>query len=252
MSETGDFPFLLPERLPRRLTPCPIVEAIFELRFSSGQPWPTMPGLLYASIRERYPEQRMLPLSQIPDELRRKETAFAPLPLMQFLSRAFLVQLGPRVVSLVTQQNEYPGWSAIVDELRWLWARFQQTGIAAEGERLGVRYVDFFQTDIFSNLLLEVRAADQPLRDQERQIITVVRHGELTMRLLISNSAIVTVAEGEPRRGSILDIDAWYGPLDFELFDTVMQRFEEAHLTIKRVFFGLLKPEFLDTFNPVY
>ena len=252
MSPTDQFPFLLPERLPVRLNPCPIVEAIFELRFSSTQPWPTMPGSLYASIRDRYPEQRMLPLSQVPDELRRKEAAFAPLPLMQFLGRAFVVQLGPRVVSLVTKQNEYPGWRPIVDELRWLLERVHETGIAAEGERLGVRYIDFFQSDIFSNLLLEVRAGGRPLRDQERQITTVVRRGELTLRLLISNSAIVTLADGEPRRGSILDVDAWYGPLDFELFDKVMQRFEEAHLTIKRLFFGLLKPEFLDTFNPVY
>ena len=194
----------------------------------------------------------MLPLSQIPDELRRKEAAFAALPLMQFLSPGFVVQLGPRVVSLVTKQNEYPGWRHIVDELHWLLARVQETGIASEGERLGVRYLDFFQTDIFSNLLLELRAGDRPLRDQERQITTVVRHGELTIRLLVSNSAIVSVTNGEPRRGSILDVDAWYGPLEFELFDNIMQRFEEAHLTIKRLFFGLLKPEFLDTFKPVY
>src|SRR5207247_1518529 len=121
-----------------------------------------------------------------------------------------------------------------------------------EGERLGVRYIDFFQGDVFPNLLLELRAGDRPLKDEERQVTTVVKYAELAMRLLVSNSAIVTAADGGPRRGSILDVDAWYGPLEFQLFDNVMERFKEAHLAIKRVFFGLLKPAFLVTFNPVY
>ncbi|MEY2485964.1 MAG: hypothetical protein QOH39_1612 [Verrucomicrobiota bacterium] len=252
MADAENFPFVLPERLPQRISPCPVVEAIFELRFSSGQPWTTMPGLLYTTIRDKYPEQLMLPISQIPDEVRRKEAAFAFLPVVQFLSANFVVQLGPRVVSLVTKVNEYPGWRPIAEELGWLLERIQQTNIATEGERLGVRYVDFFKTDIFSELLLELQTAGRPLKDEERQITTVVKYGELAMRLLVGNNVIVSAANGEPRRGSIMDVDAWYGPLEFELFNNVMQRFEEAHLAIKRLFFGLLKPEFLATLNPVY
>jgi hypothetical protein len=51
-----------------------------------------MPGLLYAQIREPYNEQRSLPLAQLPEEVRRQESAFANLPLIQFLSPNFLVQ----------------------------------------------------------------------------------------------------------------------------------------------------------------
>jgi hypothetical protein len=51
MSSTDQFPFLLPERLPIRLNPCPIVEAIFELRFSSGQPWANYWTLTIVELR---------------------------------------------------------------------------------------------------------------------------------------------------------------------------------------------------------
>ena len=40
------FPISTPDRLPIRIKPCPIVEAIFEARFVSPEPWATLPGLL--------------------------------------------------------------------------------------------------------------------------------------------------------------------------------------------------------------
>ena len=64
------FPIPIPDRLPVRISPCPIVEAIFEARFVSPQPWTTMPGLLFAQIREKYPEQRVLDAARMPEEFR--------------------------------------------------------------------------------------------------------------------------------------------------------------------------------------
>ncbi|MBI4626831.1 MAG: hypothetical protein HY736_26870, partial [Verrucomicrobia bacterium] len=59
------FTFL--ERLPVRIAPCPIIEAVFEARFVSTEPWATLPGLLYGQIRERYRDQLNLPLLQVPE-----------------------------------------------------------------------------------------------------------------------------------------------------------------------------------------
>ena len=252
MPNSNPFSSLSVDRLPIKIDPCPIVEAVFELRFASAQPWATMPGLLYAQIRERYADQKQLPLAQVPDEIRRKEPALTNLPLMQFLSSKFLVQLGPRVVSLVTKPNEYPGWTAIETELRWVLDRVAKAGIVSEGERLGVRYIDFFPSNVFPNLHLELRVGGTPLSDEERQITTVFRRETLTIRLLVTNSAIVGNAGGEPRRGSVLDIDAWFGPLDFDAFTDGLQRFDEAHLAIKRLFFGLLRADYLTTLSPAY
>lgn len=251
MPDTEEFPFPVPARVPITIDPCPIVEAAFELRFAGTHQWTTMPGLLYAQIRERYREQRILPLSQVPDEVRTQEP-FVNQPLVQFLSDDFIVQLGPRVVNLVTKPNEYPGWQRVVEQLTWLLTRFEQAGIMGEGERLGVRYVDFFSGDIFANLVLDIRAGAHPLHDGERQLTSVFKHREMALRLLVANSAIVASPTGEPRSGSILDVDAWFSALDFDLFTTSMERFHEAHDAIKRLFFGLLRPEFLATLNPRY
>src|SRR5207249_12089967 len=95
-----DFPIPIPDRLPIKIDPCPIAEAILEIRFVTSESWPTLPGLLFAKIRERYPEQKDWPRAQLPDEIRRREHAFTYQPLIQFHSRDLLIQSDPRVVIL--------------------------------------------------------------------------------------------------------------------------------------------------------
>lgn len=248
---SDDFPIQIPESLPARIARCPIVEAIFEARFVSPQPWTTMPGLLFAQIREKYPEQKDLPLTQLPEEVRRQDPAFMILPLIQFLGEKFLVQLGPRVVSLVTKPNAYPGWNAIEQELTWLVGRLKDAGFVGETERVGARYIDFFGEDVFSCLRLGLQINAKPLVGTQTDITTFLRRDALSIRLHVTNGAIVATKEG-PKPGSVLDVDAWFNPMDVDLFGNGLQRFAEAHHAIKGLFFGLITPEFLSKLDPTY
>lgn len=248
---TAEFPIPTPERLPIKIDPCPIVEAVLEIRFVTSESWLTLPGLLFANIRERYPEQKNLPLSDLPPEMRRLEPAFTHQPLVQFLSRDFLIQFGPRVVSLVTKPNQYPGWTAFAEEMRWLLSQLQTLGFISEGERLGVRYINFFAFDIFERLLLDVNSGGQRLGGAEFSITTVLPRLPLTARLQIANKAILNAGDGT-RIGSILDVDVSLRSLDFALFENGLEKFAEAHQFEKEIFFGLLKSDFLATLNPVY
>lgn len=121
-----------------------------------------MPGLLFAQIREKYPEQKQLPVAQLPEEIRRQDPALQILPMMQFVGNNFLVQLGPRVVSLVTKPNAYPGWTAIESELKWLIERLKSAGFVGETERIGARYIDFFDGNIFGALQSVCRSTTSP------------------------------------------------------------------------------------------
>ena len=240
-----------PERLPLRISPCPIVEAIFEVRFGSTEPWATLPGLLYARIRERYPEQVSLPLMQVPEQIRAQDPALQNLPLLRFKSEPFLVQLGPKTVSLVTKQNSYPGWPAVRTELVWLLEQIQAAGFVLEIERLGVRYIDFFGGDLFPNLRLDVHVDGQPLTGTQKDLTTVFRFARISARLNVTNGAIVAAAAGM-QAGSVLDVDAWVGPQDAGRFEQALEQFAELHETTKRLFFALLKPDYLAQLNPVY
>jgi len=249
---SAEFPILVPDRLPAKIDPCPIVEAILEVRFITSESWATLPGLLFSRIRERYPEQKNLPLAQIPEEMRRREPAFTYQPLIQFLSRGdFLIQFGPRVVSLVAKSKEYPGWAAVENEMRWLVSKLEQLGFISEGERLAVRYVNFFSFDIFERLVLEVCVGKKRLTAGECSVTTALTKPPFTSRLLVSNSAMLGTDDGA-LRGSVLDLDVWLGPTDFDLFQNGLAKFNEAHQFEKQIFFGLLKPDFLATLSPIY
>lgn len=248
---SNSFPITIPDHLPTKITPCSIVESVFELRFVTTESWRTLPGLLYAAIREKYPEQKDLPLARLDDEFRRQDSALTYLPLMRFSSERFIIQFGPRVVSLVTKTNAYPGWLAIEGELKWLLERIQEAGFVREGERLSVRYIDFFTMNIFSGLKLDVRIDDHPLSAGELHVATVLRRPPFVVRAQIANNAIVGLG-AEAKTGSILDLDVWLGPMDFELFTNGLAKFGEAHALVKQVFFGLMRDEFLTSFAPEY
>ena len=248
---SDNFPIPTPDRLPTKITPCPIVEAILEIRFVTSESWRTLPGLLYAKIRERYPEQRDLSLAQLPEEIRRQQVGFANLPLMQFLSSDFLVQFGPRVVSLVTKPNSYPGWTALEKEMTWLLAQLQECGFISESERLGVRYINFLPQNVFEQLILSVTVSQHQLTSGETSVTNVLRKKPFTARLHVANSAILG-SETDVRKGSVIDIDVWLGPLDFDLFTNELAKINEAHRFEKEIFFGLLKPEFLSSLAPAY
>ncbi len=240
-----------PERLPKAITPCPILEAILEVRFTTRESWRTLPGLLYTCIRERYPEQRDLPLAQMPEEFRRHDTSVTYAPLIQFIRGNFIIQFGPRVISLATKSNSYPGWQAFRGEMEWLLAEVKKSDFVAEGERLAARYINFFPNDVFRDSVLGACVDGERLDANELSITTVMKRPPLVARLAISNSAIVAAAD-KPTMGSVVDLDVWLGSLDFDLFSDGLQKFDAAHVYEKEIFFGLLSPEFTASLSPVY
>jgi len=246
-----DFPIRFPERLPSRLEKCAIVEAVLEVRFLATEPWTNMPGLLFAKIRERYPQQMNLPLSQVPEQLRQQQANLISLPLMQFSNDQFIINFGPRVVGLVTKPNSYPGWDLFSKEMNWLIGCLKDANFIQEGERLGVRYINFFEEDLLPNLVLETMVAGKPLLGSEMLLSFGLHKAPFVVRLQVIKGAISQFEKG-PKTGNVLDVEVWLAPNDFDLFGNGIVRFEEGHTLAKQIFFGLLKDEFLTTLNPTY
>ena len=245
------FPFVIPDPLPHRISPCPILEAILEIRFVTQESWNVLPGLLYSLIRGKYPDKRDLPLSHLPDEFRRREPSFTHQPLVQFHSPDFIIQFGPRVVSLVTKPDAYPGWQQTRAELVWLLDILKSAAFITEGERLGVRYIDFFPRNIFPDLTIGAHVCGTPLDAPELTLTTAFHRPPLSGRLVLTNGALVQRGETSAS-GSVMDIDVWASSLDFDLFTDGLARIDDLHTLLKGVFFSLLKPEFLAKLKPTF
>lgn len=244
-------PIPTPERLPIRIEPCPIVEAAVELRFVSSESWRNLPGLFSRRLKKRFPKESELPLAQIPEALRQQEANLTYQPLLQYEAADFLIRFGPRVLTLITRANRYPGWQRFREEIAWLLEETAAAGFVQEGERLGVRYVDFFAEDIFSLVVLGISVAGHELTGLEQSFSAVIPLDDSTARLTLTNSAFLDDGT-ETRRGSILDLDVWTRLASENVFADAAAQIEHMHLENKRLFFGLLKPESLVKLNPVY
>ncbi len=245
------FPLKTLDRLPSRIEPCPILEAAFELRFTTREAWLVLPGLVKGLLEGRYPEQVVLPLDEMPEGVRKMIPGSVFLPHCQFRSDAFWINLGPQMIGLCIQPGKYPGWAAVESELKWLLSKILSAGFMEEGERLGVRYGDFFTTDIFQHIDLSISVNGHAIDDAERQFTSVFKQDRMSIRIMLANSVVMGTADG-PQQGSVLDTDISFGALDFDLDHTVMDRFAEAHAAAKKIFFGLIKNAFLKTLNPQY
>ncbi len=194
-----------------------------------------------------------MPLAQIPESIRQQEAGFTYQALLQYEGPEFLIRFGPRVLTLITRRHRYPGWARFREELAWLWEEAAAAGFVQEGERLAVRYVDFFAQDIFSLVVLGVSVAGQEFAGMEQSFSTVIPWEDSTARLVLSNGAFLSDGR-ETHRGSILDLEVWQRLASENVFvqAAIYAQIERLHEVNKKLFFGLLKPEFLGTLYPVY
>ncbi|MAS97244.1 MAG: hypothetical protein CMO55_28975 [Verrucomicrobiales bacterium] len=246
----SNFAIPIPDRLPIKISPCPIIEAVLEIRFITSAGWTLIPGLLFPKIRDKYGRPEPLPLSNLPDEIRKSEPRFSHKPLSKFVGKEFEIHLGPRVISLRSNEN-YPGWNRVRNEIEWLISQIESADFVDEGERLGMRYIDFFEGDLFQNLVIETNCAGVPMTGTEMNLTTVFNREDFLSRLTLNNSVFVET-KGEARTGSILDLDVSLSASKFDLFENGLDKFDDAHRLNKEVFFGLLKEEFLQTLNPEF
>jgi len=238
------------ERLPARILPCPIIEAVLEIRFVTNHNWSVIPGLLYGQIQEKYPRIEALHLGQLSENFIKTIPDLVYKPLTSFVGEKFKIHLGPRVVSLIANR-EYPGWLAIYEELAWLMGILKSAKFIKEGERLGMRYIDFFEGDIFPHLVIALESAGEPISGTEINFTTAFHRGAFGAKLILNNGASV-LRDKSALMGSVFDLDLSLPATGFELFENGLDRFEDAHKLNKEIFFGLLKPEFLATLSPEY
>jgi uncharacterized protein (TIGR04255 family) len=245
------FPIQVPDRLPAKIEPCPILEAIAEVRFVTTVPEQGVVGMVYAQLRERYPDLIPLPLSAFPIEARAANPSLLYQPAVQFHSKEFIIQVGSRVAGLAIKPKQYPGWTRMREEVVYLLGVLAKAAFISEAERLAIRYVNFLEENVFEKIKLDVLVENQPYRSHEMAIITTFVKDAATARLSVANNAVATI-EGKRFPGSLLDIDVWFSSVDFDLFQLGLQKFDEAHVLLKQIFFGLLTPEFLSSLNPIY
>lgn len=244
--------------LPSRLSGSPLIEAIFEIRFSSEltNAGDVLPGLLYQALKSEYPEVQALPMAGVPRNIRASDPNFLYQPSHRLVGGKQAVQVGDRVISV--SNTDYSGWASFLRKVQQVLDTTDQTKIVKTVERFSFRYInlikpEFLQRKSFYELLnLEVTLMGQ--RPMERGFFLRTesdQDGFTTVVQVIANAMIqIGYVAGVQTMGMLIDIDTLNSnvPGDFLKNSTIL--LEQSHQIVKETFFSLLQTETISLLGP--
>ncbi len=238
----------LSTQLPKKISPCPITEAIVELRFESDIPNDAVFGIVYRDFKTDYPVLEELPILQIPEQIRKQNKDLYYKPYYKLTNHTgFLLQVGPKVISLISLAP-YAGWDEFHKKLKDLVEKLEKLNIVKSYTRIGIRYINKFDLNVFDIINLEVKLPSHSLRNYETFVSSEIPTGDFKSTLQISNSAIST-QKGQNLKCSVIDIDTFMENPQGQINVLI----NNGHSEEKKLFFTLLKPEFIKSkLNPEY
>jgi uncharacterized protein (TIGR04255 family) len=236
-------------RIPKKITPCPLIDVVVELRFETGTPPDAVFGIIYQELKEQYAKVDKLPIMQLPDEIRSHEPNFRFSPYYKLTSHPFVIQIGPNVLA-VSCPGEYIGWEQLCPTILDIYQKLSALGIVRKPLRIGIRYINFFDFNVFDKTILKLMLGEDVLQTDFATIRLQIKDADFTNTLQISNNATVNVQD-KSLKGSVIDIDTFREDVQ-DFFNNMKAIITNGHETEKRLFFGLLKPDFLETLKPEY
>ncbi len=231
--------------LPKRITPCPIIDALLEIRFVTSVHPSAIFGIFYNSISAKYPTVEKLPILQVPEPIRENDPSFQFKPYFKVTDNKFIVQIGPDVIT-ISSHPKYAGWDNFSTEIFSLLQTIQKLNIVKNVVRLGLRYINFFPLDIFDNINLEIIFQDKKLSNQNTLFRGVFVNDPFKSTLQITNDFAYNSVNG-----SLIDIDT-YNELNIDSFNSFKEIINKAHLIEKELFFSLLADSYLALLQPEY
>jgi uncharacterized protein (TIGR04255 family) len=244
-------------RIPVRLKKEPLLEAIWEIRFSGGKSpvADLLPGMLFKSFPGKYGTAAKLPIADIPAPVIEHDPNLRYVPKIRLAGVNQAVQIGDRVVSL-SCRRPYSGWARFSADIREVAKAVQETGLVDRLERFSLKYIDLIELEKpvgLALLNLDIKMGGYELAAKPVQLRTEIKENDLTHIIQIISPAEVELPGTEGRlKGVLVDIDSIKPMRDDESWDALQQRLDDVHVACKRMFFSILKPETIEALDPEY
>lgn len=236
--------------LPKRIDPCPIVESVLEIRFSSSLPEDAIFGVIYNQFKDVHPKFESLNVLQLPQAIRDQDPNLRYSPHYKTQKDNFVLQVGPRSFSISNVEN-YVGWEIFSKKIFSTFDLINNSGVIDKIERLGLRYINILKgVNIFENSNFNISLKKEAI-NTKTNITTEIpfEKGFCQLRLTSDAEAQLGGPKGELVLGSVIDIDAVVNAKDFQ---SISQAIEYSHQIEKELFFTILKEDFIKTLNPEY
>lgn len=242
-------------KVPKKLASLPpINEALFEIRYDGRYPEEALYGMLF-DVFEPFPHKSTaeFPMMQIPKMIRDNDPALRYQALYKVANDQFAFSIGPHSIVFFSLKP-YPGWDDWTQFFNPILKKIKSKEIIKTVERIGLRYFNLFDDNIFDRIKVELILAGNSVNARHSSFCTAFDHDQCRIHTIlnVSNAAIIN---NDTNPKSLIDIDCIYQfdncPAE-QFFSIYQGALEETHHVNEKVFFGLLQDSLLNTFNPEY
>jgi len=237
-------------KIPTKITPCPIHEAVVGLTFETEIVSEAVFGIIYNEFKDKYGDVKKLPILNIPEEIRMKDAALMYQAWYHLIEGNHLISIGPRMIG-ISNKKDYSGWAIFSKKVTDAIEKIKRTGIIKNVTRVGIRYINFFEFDIFKKIDLEVKLKNELLNSEQMIINTKIKREPFINTLQILNNANMMDVD-KKLVGSVIDIDTYTNDNLNNFFNDYKDVLENGHNIEKELFFNLIKEDFLKELNPEY
>lgn len=239
-------------KIPKKITPDRIKDAIVEIRYKSELPFEVIPGYIFKALDDSY-RYMMRPTANVPPE-----ASGIPFQLVNHLFHKDQVKIVLKPGSFVFNCLEsYVSWSRYLPEITGFLDQIEDSGVVEKFTRVGLRYVS-----IYANMdILPVLNFDYQLDLEEYSPKYMHFNSEFAYK---GNTVILNIANQAPKDGSsqlankspslsAIDIDVIRNiTVEPQDRNTLISHLETVHDIEKEIYFSLLTEEFISTLKPQY
>ncbi|MCW2218301.1 uncharacterized protein (TIGR04255 family) [Bradyrhizobium japonicum] len=237
----------------------PIVDAVFEIRFSAGVPISSvLPGLLFSKL-EGSKQIIRLPTADIPEQMRLMDPNLQYAPILRIVWGTFNVNIGDRSCS-VGCNLPYPGWTEFKRAILQINQFVGETNLLAAIERMALKYTNIIPTSVGSSADIadyDLRLGSKDAKNGLFHVRAEIIDGEYLHLTQLASKGAATLPDGTTLcEGTVIDIDTmrqnFSNNQPTKFFSMLPEALDALHLRTKAMFFSLLKPETIRMMGATY
>lgn len=247
------------QTLPKKLNKEPLIDAVFEIRFSSSIPASNiLPGFLFAKIGQKKWQVESLPVSEIPSQMREVDQNLRYQPLKRIHWDNFLILVGDNSLG-VGCKMPYAGWYKFKERIIKIVELLRDTEIVQTIERYSLKYVDLIEgknlAELIGRINMALRVGDRMVKEEVFTIRVELPHRDFKNIIQIAAPVIAKLSDNYEKSGILIDVDTLcvHQTSDLGKFlNQLNDRLEAIHLTSKEMFFSCLTQETITYLEPIY
>ncbi len=243
--------------VPKRLIKEPLLEALWEIRFSSEKESVAeiLPGLIFQAMGGSYPKIQRLPAANLPPPVLKQDEKLRYVPTIRLEGQhQYSIQIGEHVVSL-SCRRPYTGWGEFESKIMELGEILKRTNLLTRPERYSLKYIDVIpltESPSLKPLQIQIKLGAHELTSNPVQLRTEFQENGFLHIVQIASPAQAVLLTGERFEGLLIDIDTICRREPDEFWVDFRQLLNRAHQLSKNLFFHILKIETINQLEPEY